>query len=178
MVDASIPAQRTRPGWLPCPDWCASHDDDADAVAELAGPYDSHSQLHQSNWRCWQGFDTPRFEFRAVRHDEAFLDNTTRSTQLNIGTVDFDVRVVSLPGAAGTDGWLTCLGMREFARFLTGLAEEFDPHSLNGEPLEWHTPVRRPLLGPSPEQYRVTEKPSDSPPLQPDVEFYLGEYTW
>jgi len=64
---------------------------------------------------------------------------------VRIGSIDFNVRV-----DVTDDAFMCCDRIREFGQFLVALADEFDPHDLNGEPLEWHTPVRRPLLGRQP----------------------------
>jgi hypothetical protein len=45
---------------------------------------------------------------------------------------------------------MSCFELRQFSGFLLALANEVDPFDLNGEPTEWHTPVRRPLLGQQP----------------------------
>ena len=119
---------------LPCPPWCRSHDG-----------YDL--LLHCSDWRTWpdnnttdsMDMDVPSFEFQAVRHDMTGRDG------VRIGMVDFNIRT-DRPDR--TDGYLCCDDVRELARWLLALADEFDPHRLNGEPLAWHQPHRRPpLLG-------------------------------
>jgi hypothetical protein len=113
----------------PCPPWCQSHDG-----------YDLW--LHCSDWRTWSdpdwadADDDLSFAFQAVRHDMVHNDG------LHIGSIDFNVRV-----DVAENAYMCCDSIRGFAQFLLTLAAEFDPHNLNGEPLEWHTPVRQPLLG-------------------------------
>ena len=141
-------APTTPVGHLPCPPWCVSHSDDAEAVAELAGWDEHYTWNHLSGWRSWGGEDTPRFEFRIVRHDQC----DARSDELLIGQIDFDVRVEQGEQVVSdcTDGAMSCFELRQFSGFLLALANEVDPFDLNGEPTEWHTPVRRPLLGQQP----------------------------
>ena len=55
---------------------------------------------------------------------------------VHIGSIDFNVRV-----DVADDAYMCCDSIRGFARWLLALADEFDPHHLNGEPLCWHTPV-------------------------------------
>lgn len=139
---------------LPCPDWCTTHD----------------GVTHCSDWRTWESGDTPRFEFQMVRHD---MDE--RDGRIDIGQVDFTVRVVPSEccgidnDGAPVDGFLTSNEMRAFARWLLALADVADPHGLNGEPLEWHTPHRRPLLG-----ARAPQKTGNTPKRTPDIEFWVG----
>jgi hypothetical protein len=92
-----------------------------------------------SDWRTWRDPDWDdgeglSFAFQAVRHDTA--------DGVRIGSIDVNVRV-----DIAENTYMCCDRIRGFGRFLVVLADEFDPHDLNGEPLEWHTPVRRPLLG-------------------------------
>jgi hypothetical protein len=87
--------------------------------------------MHVSDWRCWESGDSPRFEFQMVRHDMA------EKHGIDIGMIDFNVRVEGCLSDPGNEGWLTCNQMRDFGQWLVDLAAEIDPHHLNGEPLSW-----------------------------------------
>lgn len=118
------------PGFVPespqvCPSWCnqALHDDG----------------WHVSDWRTWEADDSPRFELQLVRHDE-----TGAPWPDSVGQTDLNVRVAknSVAAPVNSDGFLLPNDLRTFAVWLAELADEADPHRLNGEPLAWHTERR------------------------------------
>jgi hypothetical protein len=130
----------------PCPKWCnpGLHDEDEDHVDHRSDP-----RVFETRRLC--SGDLPRFEFSFHRGDEI-----TAPYPENIGTVEMEVRIVADPSmiAADDDGnpvlggaWTSIHDMRALAAWLLTMADEGDPHNLNGEPIEWHTPERQPLLG-------------------------------
>lgn len=95
--------------------------------------------------RVWQSGCAPRIQLRMVRHD----DIDRRTGEYLIGVIDFYVYVEPDTGAREMDGSLECNEMRALGAFLTALADEVDPHHVNGEPDEWHILSHRTGVVPS-----------------------------
>ncbi|MGH3600203.1 MAG: hypothetical protein ACRDQH_07980 [Pseudonocardiaceae bacterium] len=110
----------------PCPEWCSYHVGNP-MIPQSVAEY----RTHHSAPRQLLAEDEVQCMVEIVRYDE-----TSASEFSSVGMTDFTMLLVK--GDEPVAEWyMTANQIREYVRQLTELVSLADPHSTNGQPLEW-----------------------------------------
>jgi hypothetical protein len=124
----------------PCPSWCETNH-------HVSDPYTHYSATWEWANPAPDDGDDWRIGICLYRGDDPLYDE--------VGDTGIEIYVTGDGFMINADeedrpelgGYLMPDQIRALATWLLAMADEADPHHTNGKPLEWHTPVRRPLLG-------------------------------